>query len=202
MSLKLRAVSWLRSLAQTGRNTSKSRLGFLLCLTHILLLLCALAYMSPPSRELANSLDKLHSSGGWSSVDILAGRPYHYTYESPLFKILFWVDLPAMLVAYVLLLPLLPIAYFLPSLPTYEASYVFAGVWLIAGSIEWWYLGYRIERRIHSKYPSNRLLAFIKTHYVSIAVVIASLALFIVPLVYHCSIALGEFRHGSVSFGR
>ncbi|HWZ79009.1 MAG TPA: hypothetical protein VNX87_20870 [Candidatus Sulfotelmatobacter sp.] len=61
--------------------------------------------MSPPSPSFADSLD----SGGSSTAVLLAGRPFHYHYESAFLQLLVLADLPSMLVEALLALLSLPL---------------------------------------------------------------------------------------------
>ena len=78
--------------------------------------------------------------GGWSSTSVLAGRPFHFNYESNLLKCLFLVDLPSMVAAIALdfavgaLLKVIRVGSFV-------GSYFGAGVMLLSGTFEWLALG-------------------------------------------------------------
>jgi hypothetical protein len=64
-------------------------MAWLLVFLHAAWLLLAIANMSPPSPGPANYIEH----GGWSSATILAGRPFHYHYESLSLQILALLDL-------------------------------------------------------------------------------------------------------------
>lgn len=86
------------------RGCIRSRLGWLLVCLHAAWFVFAVANMSPPAPEFAKYLD----NGGWSSAALLAGRPFHFAYESIPLKVVFLIDLPAMLAAAVVGLVLSP----------------------------------------------------------------------------------------------
>src|SRR5260370_8316416 len=125
---------------------SRSRLAWLLVFLHAAWFLLTIANMSPPSPGLANYLEH----GGWSSATILAGRPFHYTYESLCLQILVLFDLPSWLAS-------IPVAFlFLPFLKIfhpglYERSYVDAGMLLAVSSLQWLTTGYLAHKWLGSR---------------------------------------------------
>src|SRR5215467_3337905 len=77
--------------AKSIRDAAKSRIAWLLACLHGMAFLVAVANMSPPSPGLGTFLD----GGGGSSATLLAGRPFHFEYESLLLRSLVLLDLPA-----------------------------------------------------------------------------------------------------------
>ena len=71
-------------------DAAKSRIAWLLACLHGMVFVLAVANMSPPSPAFAEFLDH----GGGSSATILAGRPFHFVYESLPLKLLVLLDLP------------------------------------------------------------------------------------------------------------
>src|SRR5258708_14577479 len=92
-----RLVSFIRACAACP-------LAWIFTFLHAAWFFLAVANMSPPSPQLARVLDQ----GCWSSASVLAGRPFHFHYESNLLKWLFVVDLPSMVAA-------IPLDFFLGS---------------------------------------------------------------------------------------
>src|SRR5262245_39515026 len=133
----------LLQLLNAVKKALRSSFAWLFVCLHASWFLLAVANMSPPSRDLASILD----SGVWSSAALLAGRPFHFTYESMFLKALLLLDLPALLIAGVVLAP---IRVLFPSLGHYVDSYFAAGEWLLAGSLQWLVLGAFLETRFHT----------------------------------------------------
>ncbi len=107
---------------------------------HVAWFLLAIANMSPPSPGFANYLDH----GGWSSATLLAGRPFHFVYESLPLKLLFLADLPSMLVEILPALVLSPVLRIL-HVGFYSSSYIDAALWLTLGSCQWLVVGVLVE---------------------------------------------------------
>src|SRR5215831_19614530 len=76
--------------AKLIQDAAKSRIAWLLACLHVMAFFLAIAGMSPPSPGLGAFLDGV----AWSSVTLLAGRPFHFGYESVLLKSVVFVDLP------------------------------------------------------------------------------------------------------------
>src|SRR5262245_41572750 len=89
MTLRTAAVDF----AKLIHDAAKSRIAWLLVCLHGMAFFLAVANMSPPSSGLGAFLD----GGGWSSATLLAGRPFHFAYESLLLKWLVLLDLPGTL---------------------------------------------------------------------------------------------------------
>jgi hypothetical protein len=76
------------------RSCAANRLAWLFACLHAAWFFLAIANMSPPSPALADFFDK----GGASTAALLAGRPFHFHYESALLQLLVLADFPSMLV--------------------------------------------------------------------------------------------------------
>jgi len=175
-------------------DSGRSRLGWLLAYLHAGLFFLAIANMSPPSPGLGEFLDH----GGGSSATLLAGRPFHFHYESLFLKLLVLLDMPstfAMVPISVLLfrfLKLFHVGFFFGSY--WSAVLLLSGAtcqWLLVGSkVEWWLAsrtrGNWLRRQIHRW--SGILIA---------SIVITTLIL--TPAINERSRRLG-FRHGGISF--
>jgi len=122
----------LKRLASFIRACATCRLAWIFAFLHAAWFFVAIANMSPTSPQLAQFLDQ----GGWSSASVLAGRPFHFHYESNLLKCLFVVDSPSMVAA-------IPLDFVVGALfkvirvGSFVGSYFGAGVMLLAGTFEW-----------------------------------------------------------------
>jgi hypothetical protein len=126
----------LKRLTTFVRDSAGCRLGLVFVVLHAAWFLLAIANMSPPSPQFAEFLD----GGRGSSAAILAGRPFHFTYESYLLKCLFVLDLPSMIAT-------VPIEFLVGALlkvmhvGSFVGSYFGAGFILIAGTLQWFAMG-------------------------------------------------------------
>jgi hypothetical protein len=102
--------------------------------------------MGPPSRGAANLLDSLQGAD-WT---LLAGRPFHFTYQSWVLKSVLLADLPAMLVASLTDLLVWPVS-FVTRVGRYEGSYIGAGLLFVMATGQWLIVGYELERRFRKK---------------------------------------------------
>ena len=140
-----RTVAVVLTTGRLCRNSARSRFGWLLVCLHAAWFFVAIANMSPPAPGFGAFLD----GGGRSSATLLAGRPFHWHYESLLLKSLFLADLPSILamvpVNLVVLLPLTPL-----HLGFYVISYLTAAIWLLGASVQWLVVGSWLEQRIES----------------------------------------------------
>ena len=124
------------------RRVASSRVGHVLLVIHLFLVVFDFAQKSPVSRAENN---RAYEAGEiMSSSTLLAGRGFHYHYESPLLKLLILVDLPGLLLSLIFSLVLIPINYFAP-LGAYDESWVAAGIFLLGTSIQWQFVGYCLE---------------------------------------------------------
>ena len=128
----------------------RSPLAWVLVALHAVWFFAAVHAMGPPSRATAQFWDSLQGAD-WT---IFAGRTFHFHYEPLIVKLLFAADLPAQLLAILpalLIAPLMRLAH----LGTFEASYVAAGGFLIAGSLQWLAIGRRLEVRWQQRKSSR-----------------------------------------------
>jgi len=150
--------------------------------------------MSPPSPAFADFLDK----GGSSTAVLLAGRPFHYHYESALLQILIWADLPSMFVGILLALLSLPLLVNI-HVGHYAGSYFGAGLLLLITTFQWLAVGKSVQTWLLSKSWGASLLRAL-TRYFAVAVTFILLCSVVsVPLVNKRSQRLG-FRHPAISF--
>jgi hypothetical protein len=172
----------------------RSRLAWLLVSMHVAWFLLAIANMSPPSPGFANYLEH----GGWSSATILAGRPFHFVYESLLLKLLFLADLPSMLAeipAAFVMSPLLRILH----VGFYSSSYVDAALWLTLGSCQWLVVGVLVEAMPHRRTSGAKLIGAVRRIFPPALIIILVFTIIATPIVNSRSRRLG-FRHAAISF--
>src|SRR5579864_1985923 len=132
------------------RGSTRSRFGWLLVYLHAAWFFLAVANMSPPAPGLGAFFDQ----GGGSSATLLAGRPFHFEYESLFLKLLILVDIPAMLAEVPLGLALLP---FWKSfhIGFYLGSYLSAAVLLFGASCQWLLVGRQLDQWLIRKQWGN-----------------------------------------------
>jgi len=171
----------------------RSRLAWLVVSLHAAWFLLAIANMSPPSREVANFIEQFSGS----TVAILAGRPFHFAYESLFLQLLTVLDLPSMFASIpvgLLLSPLLKLFH----LGLYEGSYVGAGIQIAMGSLQWLLVGRRFEVWLGSRRWGMSALQRINRHFVTLTVLILLLTAISVPLLNATSRRF-TFRHTAIS---
>jgi hypothetical protein len=112
---------------------------------HALWFFAAIKAMGPPSRAAGQFSDSV-TGADWV---ILAGRPFHFYYEPSIVKALVIGDLPANIVCAFVDLCISPLWHIF-HLGTYEGSYVGAGEWLLAGSLQWLAIGRLLDLGWHS----------------------------------------------------
>ncbi len=88
-----------------------SRVGHLLLILHLSLVVWIFGQETPVPRA-QNNAHREH----YSSSQLLAGRGFHWHYESAELKLLSLVDLPGILLGVLIALILVPLFYFLPPL--------------------------------------------------------------------------------------
>jgi hypothetical protein len=149
--------------------------------------------MSPPSRGFANYLER----GGWSSATILAGRPFHFVYESLLLKLLFLADLPSILAqipAALVVSPLLKILH----VGFYSSSYVDVALMLTLGSCQW-LVGALVEAMLHRRTGGTKLIEAVRRIFTPTLIIILVVTAIATPIVNSRSRRLG-LRHAAISF--
>jgi hypothetical protein len=157
---------------------SRSRLAWLIVFLHAAWFLLAVANMHPPSRDFAQFLE--HNAG--STVAILEGRPFHYSYESWSMQILFLLDLPSSLASIPLAILFLPFSKIF-RLGLYEGSYVGAGITLAMSSLQWLAIGYRADKWLGSKLWGQSLLQRIHRLFAVLIILVLLLTAIWVPIV-------------------
>ena len=133
MALKLKMFV---RIVQFLRSSLWSRVAWAFVCLHSGIFFVALRQMGPPSRVAAEFWDGVEGAD-WS---ILAGRPFHLTYEPGIVKALMFADIPAMLLAGTSDLIVFPLTR-LAHIGTYEASYITAAEIFIAGTLQWLVIG-------------------------------------------------------------
>ena len=120
---------------------------------------------------------------GFLDTTVFAGRPFHYSYENFLLKIVVGTSLPVMLffclIWWILTLPFQGI---IPAImDRNETSYLVAAVWIVLGALEWWFLWYKIEKSLRRKPSVDKVIGFLHRHQASIIITIISLTAILIP---------------------
>jgi len=182
----------LERLAIYLKDSARGRLGWLVVCLHAAWFFLAIANMSPPAPGLAKFLDQ----GGWSSATLLAGRPFHFEYESLFLKLLILVDLPSMLAVVPLSLLMFPAHFHISS---YQGSYLSAALLLFAASFQWLLVGHQVDQWLECKKWGNWAHQQIHRWFRFLVAAIVITTLVMTPIVNERSRRLG-FRHGGISF--
>jgi len=183
------------------RRSVQGQLWLLFVVFHAVWLLAGIANMSPPNQEFASNLEQLYEQGGWCSASLLAGRPFHYTYEAVLLKVVVFIDMPSMIVAIVPSMVVDVIARKVFGLSLYVSSYVDAVVLLLVASMQWCVMAYIVESRLCSGPKGQKVLSYLTQHKWPIITVLIVGGLALVLVLHYNSVALGGIRHGGMSFG-
>jgi len=131
------------------KRVASSRVGNVLLILHLSLVIFDFAQKPPVPRAQSNIVHEADKP--LSSSLLLAGRSFHWHYESALLKFLILVDLPGIFVSLLISVILIPLFYVLSPLGAYDESWFAAGVFLLGASIQWQFLGYWLERVIQKK---------------------------------------------------
>jgi hypothetical protein len=158
------------------------------------LVLSAVANMSPPSPSFADFLD----SGGSSTAVLLAGRPFHYHYESAFLQLLVLADLPSMLVEALLARLSLPLLMNI-HVGHYVGSYFGAGLLLLIATFQWLAVGKLIETWLSSRSAGAAFLRILARCFAVAVIFILLVTAVSVPMVNKRSQRL-DFRHSAISF--
>jgi hypothetical protein len=171
-----------------------SRFAWLIVTVHAAWFFLAIANMSPPSHGLGERIDR----GAYVSASLLAGRPFHFEYESIALKLLVLVDLPPFLAGIpvsLLLMPLHRVTHY----GSYVASYVAAATLFIVSSCQWLAVGKLIESRIGLNRPEDHSLKRLNRFFAAAIALILLVTVIVTPMVNARSRRLG-FRHAAISF--
>ncbi len=125
-----------------------SRIGQILLVAHLILVVFDFSYKKPLTRAENNSV---REASEISSATLIAGRGFHYHYESDLLKFLVFIDTPGIIISFVIGLLLTPLGLILPPLGYYDESWVAAFILLCGTSVQWQLVGYCIERCVRRK---------------------------------------------------
>ena len=176
------------------RRCFQSRCAWLLVVIHGAWFFLAVANMSPSSPELGKWIDR----GAYVSTSLLAGRPFHFAYESIAIKFLVLVDFPSFVASIPLGLLLSPLHQF-THFGAYVGSYVAAAILLLMASFQWLVTGRVIESRIlagrwQAKEPDK-----INRSLLTVIVLVVVVTCILTPIINARSRRLG-FRHAAISF--
>jgi hypothetical protein len=120
------------------RRAAGSRIGVLLAFIHFCLVVYGFAQKQPVELGGDGRFDISRAAG----VSIIAGRAFHWHYESTLLKVIILLDLPGALLAFLMSLPLTLIFY---GASMQVQSWIEAVIFLIGTSIQWWLVGYGLH---------------------------------------------------------
>jgi hypothetical protein len=180
----------------TSINTaSRSRIGWLFVSIHTAWFFLAIANMSPPDPAFGAFFD----NGGGSSATLVAGRPFHFVYESWWLQLLLMGDLPSNILIMPLSIPVGLIALLL-GVGHYYVSYLGAAFWFLAGSIQWLIVGYRLDLRCEKSPFLSEVAGKFKSYALHVIVLVLIGTALTVAALNARSRHLG-FRHSAISFG-
>jgi hypothetical protein len=179
----------LNQIAVFVRASMRSRLAWILVCLHAAWFFLAIANMAPPSRAFAHWLE----SGG-SDVAVLAGRPFHFIYQSLAMQLLFLADMPSMIAAVPVALLISPLMR-LAALDLYSGSYVGAALMLIFASCQWLAIGNFIESRLSSSNCGKSFLAWLHRYFALLAAFVLLFTAVATPLVNAHSREVAYHRH-------
>ena len=120
------------------RRVAGSRTGLLLAFVQFCLVVYGFAQKQPVELGGDGPFDITRAAG----VSIIAGRAFHWYYESTLLKIVFLLDLPGVLLAFLMSLPFALIFY---GTGIQVQSWITAVIFLIGTSIQWCLVGYGLR---------------------------------------------------------
>jgi len=120
------------------RRVAANRIGLLLAFVHFCLAVYGFAQKEPVELGGDGPFDITRHAG----VAIIAGRAFHWFYESTLLKVIFLFDLPGVLLALLMSLPFALIFY---GASIQVQSWITAVILLIGTSIQWWLVGYSLR---------------------------------------------------------
>jgi len=96
-----------KSIQDFVRRVAASRTGLLLAFVHFRIFVYGFAQKQPVELGGDGWFDITRAAG----VSIIAGRAFHWTYESTLMKVIFLLDPPGQLLAFLMSLPLALVFY-------------------------------------------------------------------------------------------
>lgn len=190
----MKARTWLRVVFGFFSSCATSRLAWLFACLHAAWFFLAIANMSPPARALGDFLD----NGGSSTAALLAGRPFHFHYESVSLQLMVLADMPSMLAGALLTLLSLPLLANI-HVGHYAGSYFGAGLLLLLATFQWLAVGKTVQTRLSSKSWGAVFLRTLDRCFAVAVILILSVTVVSVPVVNKRSQRLG-FRHPAISF--
>jgi hypothetical protein len=120
------------------RRVAGNRTGLLLAFVHFCLVVYGFAQKEPVELGGDGPFDITRHAG----VSIIAGRAFHWYYESTLLKVIFLFDLPGRLLALLMNLPFALVFY---GASIQVQSWITAVILLIGTSIQWLLVGYGLR---------------------------------------------------------
>src|SRR5215203_3871294 len=117
-----------KSIRSLIKRVGSSRIGLAALVLHLLLFVYCLGQKTP----LADDANAAANEGRGFNTTLFAGRPFHFNYESTLFKIILILDLPASAVSDVVL----KFVGVFASPSPYTKSWIDAWVVIFASSIQ------------------------------------------------------------------
>jgi hypothetical protein len=144
----------LKSFSQLAKKIIRSRLGWTFLALH--LFLAFLVFGEKRSTTDQATYAEFQQSG--QDYVLIAGRGVHIGVESELMKLLFIIDLPALLIGFFLIVGL---SLFYSNMPVIITSWIDAGILLFLTSVQWLLIGHLIQQHnilegIHSDFRFQR----------------------------------------------
>jgi hypothetical protein len=120
-----------------------NRIGLILLVAHLALFAYAIIEkLHNPAQGKDLSWEEFNKEA--QSSTLIAGRLFHWAYESVVLQILMVIDMPVLLIA-ALTAMVFPRGI-CSSLSAYTVSWIAVWVWLFCGSLQWLIIGYWIKR--------------------------------------------------------
>jgi hypothetical protein len=170
----------------------RSWVAWLFVAIHAAWFFLAIASMAPPSPKFGAWLD----ANGPSTTTILAGRPFHFAYQSHALQLLFLLDMPSFLAGAAFALLLIPFDGIV-RLGAYEGSYFAAATMLLFASAQWLVVGSRVETRLRRDGKRAAMLDKAQPLFILAIFLITLLAVVLTPRVNARSRHLWKLR-GSI----
>lgn len=117
-----------------------NRIGWFLSVSH----LCLAIYDFSDKKAQEFDANNCTLANEWSVTGyLIAGRFFHFTYESLIHKWMFFLDLPAVILSGFVMMP---VSYFLPTnICAYTLSWIYAFILLVLTSLQWLLVGYLLQ---------------------------------------------------------
>jgi hypothetical protein len=136
------AQMWMR-IKQFIKSFTTNPVGLTLFFSHILLFIYVIIdKLQQPATGRDVSWEELYQEG--SAHSLIAGRIFHWAYESALMQVITLIDMPSLILAD-LTTAVFPSQLYSQS-SAYTASWILVGMWLIYSSLQWLLAGYCVKR--------------------------------------------------------